>query len=742
MSGILRTLSFAVLVITAASIAAPPPPPPPPTSQPGGVTLFTVPERLLPDPAERGKPYPVPPTKWETRPVLWGWSSVLPDGSGLAFGGVHQTADDGIAHTSVKDGANWKPIVDDLRKANPLQPRVAQVRALRDACKDAIAAARNIYFEGAASDEQAKLVASGVNPSVENLSAGLGKFIADLKGQAGLGEYEAGQVAYAMKHLNAAVGWIKPITGSPAVEPLADLRRGQIELEMAGEAFDAEPPPRALSLITWEPKTKLFVIFGGDHMDYQTNDLWVFDPAKSRWQQRHATSAPEPRGDHHFEPLGDGRIAMFGGYAFIKGRIYQHCGPARWIYDVQKNAWSADDQNEPMSPGDIRSAQYWPPAAPESAMMKARPDATANEAKLKAIPVNTWVRLKTPEMHKDSPGLCRDWGTTPFDCEHDIALVYAGGHASYAGNDVARYHLATDRWEISDPMEVPLGCCGTNEQYPSGFNYNQRPWVKKHVWNSQAYDPDIRKMIMAGVNDEKVDRFFYVYDPMKADWVSRHRLTAGQGNGSGGVQLRHTKHGVFEWYGDTAWLLDDQAMEWKKLNVKGKMPNTSIDNCGMVYDPKRGRMLFFTMGYAKPYDGQVFALDLNTLEVTPLNPEGMTTAGKWTIFPREAAYLPKSDLFIIADRLRIDRKPSPNLFPAFDSAKNRWVTVKLPFEAGERQQQFPGGVSNGMAYDAKRDLLWVIDSSWAGGIWVLRFDPAKTEIAPLKDALPPAEEKK
>ncbi len=346
MLGILRTLSFAVLVTSAVAIAEPKPPPPPPTSQPGGVTLFTVPERLLPDPAERGKQYPVPPTKWETRPVLWGWSSVLPDGSGLSFGGVHQLADDGIAHTCAKDGANWKPIVDDLRKANPLQPRVAQVRALRNTCKDAIATARHIYFEGATSNEQARLIVSGVNPSIDKLAADLGKFITDLKAQAGLPEYESGQVAYALKHLTAAAGWIKPINGAPSVEPMANLRRGQIELEMAAEAFDAEPPPRSLSLVTWEPKSKLFVIFGGDHEDYLMNDTWVLDLDKKAWTRAAPDKAPSPRAGHQLFWLPkSGRVALYEGYIQTSDTTYRGADHAvlaplqLWLFDAQAGRW-------------------------------------------------------------------------------------------------------------------------------------------------------------------------------------------------------------------------------------------------------------------------------------------------------------------------------------------------------------------------------------------------------------------
>jgi hypothetical protein len=127
------------------------------------------------------------------------------------------------------------------------------------------------------------------------------------------------------------------------------------------------------------------------------------------------------------------------------------------------------------------------------------------------------------------------------------------------------------------------------------------------------------------------------------------------------------------------------------------------------------------------------------MEVAPLNPEGMKQAGKWSIFLREVAYLPDSDLFLWVDRMNIDGKISPDLYPAFDAAKNQWVTVKLTLPPGVRQF---GNVSTGVAWDAKRSLLWVGDSGYDGGVYALRFDPAKAEITPLKDYVPPAEQKK
>jgi hypothetical protein len=329
----------------------------------------------------------------------------------------------------------------------------------------------------------------------------------------------------------------------------------------------------------------------------------------------------------------------------------------------------------------------------------------------------------------------RDWGTWVYDPDRDMLYVWAGGHASYCGNDVARYHLATGRWEVTDPVEIPIGCAGSNEQYPSGFDYNQRPWCKKHVWNSQSYDPVLKKMLAAGANDQQVDQFYYVYDPDKSDWGSRHPVAKGMSHDGYGMNLRYTKHGMLGWYGD-AWLLDEKTMQWSPVKPQGKLCGAGVDSCGMVYDSKRDRMLFATLGgYARPYDGQIYALDMNNSQVTQLNPEGALGANspiKWTPFLREVTYLPESDLFIWASRYNFNGKPVPDQFMAYDAGKNRWVGIKLPLQAGARPFDL-AGVCTSIHFDAKRGLIWGCDAAWDGGVWVLRFDAAKAEITPLAD---------
>jgi hypothetical protein len=265
----------------------------------------------------------------------------------------------------------------------------------------------------------------------------------------------------------------------------------------------------------------------------------------------------------------------------------------------------------------------------------ARPDAAANEAKLKAIPVNTWVRTAP------IPFSGRDWGTWGVDFERDMFYVWAGGHGSYPGNDVARYHLGTDRWEITEIPTMPLGGIGSCWDYPLGVDFNKRPWVKCHTWNSHAYDTTLRKMVQIGYGSW--DSNFYLYDPDKADWTSRHPLVGISVNLMKS-NLRDTKHGMLCWQWENVALLDAKSMQWKGIPFKGKMPGSDVDSSALVYDPKRDRMLFLSTGW------QIHALDFASSKVTELNPEGMDNSKSLTSGLREIGYHPDSDLFIIPEQ--------------------------------------------------------------------------------------------
>ncbi len=82
------------------------------------------------------------------------------------------------------------------------------------------------------------------------------------------------------------------------------MHQAQIAMEKAAEALDAEPPPRALSPLVYDAKNKLFILFGGDHLDYLTNDTWVFDPSKKTWRLRGARNRTRRRAQSHAQGRG------------------------------------------------------------------------------------------------------------------------------------------------------------------------------------------------------------------------------------------------------------------------------------------------------------------------------------------------------------------------------------------------------------------------------------------------------
>ena len=69
----------------------------------------------------------------------------------------------------------------------------------------------------------------------------------------------------------------------------------QITTELLAELLDVEPAPRLVSPLVHDAKTKLFVLFGGDHGDYLMNDTWTFDPAKRQWTHRNPEVRPPRR---------------------------------------------------------------------------------------------------------------------------------------------------------------------------------------------------------------------------------------------------------------------------------------------------------------------------------------------------------------------------------------------------------------------------------------------------------------
>lgn len=683
----------------------------------------------LPALAQKAKPiYCSAPQADLNKPIIWGTDCRVSDDLGLSFGGCDQAADDGAAHTRVLRAGNWVDIQDDLRKANPLQLFHDRVRSIRDEVKNTAAAARSIYFDGAAPEDQVKEATADVIPSLQKATKDVTDATAAFKAMQASGRKPldaAAQVGLdrALARLEDADRSLTDTTAAlkSAVSPYAFkvLWDAQLALERAAEWLDAEPAPRALSPIAYDAKTKCFVLFGGDHLDYMTNDTWVFDPARQRWEHRHPKTAPPPRANHTLRDTGDGKVRLSGGFThnntdiWYMGPLYQLRDDGDWVYDVAANTWTSLAGQSGVAP-DQREYRTMACFLPQGFIeADGRPDAAANEAKLKALPVNTWVVMDPPLK----PRVNRDWGSACIAPDRDVLLRWSGGHCAHCGSDVPMYHFATNRWELPFPVEFCLGQCYSNTSYPTGFNFNRRPWVSGHTYKAFEYDPVARLMVFVGHNP-----WSYLFDPAAADWIGRTGKPDGMSYNSSFYTLTccQTPEGIYCWTArGEIFGFDAKVRVWQPVKLSGeRLPGSAVDHCGMGYDSRRDRLICFPTAYGRPFTGQAFAVDRKSGAVQRLDPSGMAGATAIPSFLRELVYLPDADLMVdVGSTLPADSsgiRPTP----AYDCAANKWValTVAGPSPAGKDGRN----VSAGAAYDAKRGLIWATDTR--GQIYVLRLD--------------------
>jgi len=708
----------------------------------------------------QGKPYHLTAVDLKQH-IIWDAKLREPEGSGLAFGGQDQDSDDGRGHTHIWADGRWKSIHQELVRANPLQKQHAGLWRLRNQTKGALATARRIYFKGLLREKENELLRTDLAPQLMQTRNALAAFSwpAGLAGPFDSGDepeknpfnsgdkpemntYYRGQIEYAKKKLSAA-GEGLSIPQSINADTLSALLEVQIELELAAQSLAAEPPARAMNCgaarladrrqgpsgrtIAYDAKHKVYVIFGGDHLDYLTNDTWVFDPKVMRWYQKHPQGAPPPRANHQLAVTAEGTIRLSGGYTYSSntgytGGQYRNLDDGEWEYDIATNRWKGGE----LVAADARTYRAGP-FHPGYFHLGGRPDAKKFTAWLSRIPANQWIA--TNPIHR--PRLNRDWGTARIDPSHDLMLRFSGGHSAHGGTDVLHYHFSTNRWELPCAVEFPLGQLYSNTSYPNGYNFNLRPWITGHTYQNYEYSRNIRQMIFAGR-----PRHSYFYDVVRGDWVARKKKPQAMqyNNCFYTLTLTGTPSGVICWdRNGRVHRFDSTKRNWVELPLTGdNLPGAYVDNSTIAYDANRNRVLILnTAGYRKPYDGQIFSVDLKTNRVAALSPGGRKHAANFATIDKCCFHI-KSDLLILGTYLKGGEDHTPT--PAYDCKNNCWVTLDLKYNVSRRGartlRQFPHTRSDGLMYDENRNLIWGTDTN--SQVYVLRLDTTTANQQPLR----------
>ena len=236
-------------------------------------------------------------------PLLEGlsWHMLACDGQGrvVAVGSDKKIENVGWTRTVVFDAASgqWSPL--------PLPPedvvkRHRDLVAASEALIDLVGRIRLAWYrdpKGVGTEEELKALSERCEKLAQH--AGMDGFKAELA--------KVGDLLKARTTLDA-------LKAARALQP-----------KVGDDAFAQYPVPhsRRNAPLVYDEKNEVFVLFGGDHEDFQVNDTWTLDLEKKAWKRMNPDLAPSPRAGHAACYLPkSGRVAVYEGYVSSGGGDY------------------------------------------------------------------------------------------------------------------------------------------------------------------------------------------------------------------------------------------------------------------------------------------------------------------------------------------------------------------------------------------------------------------------------------
>lgn len=477
--------------------------------------------------------------------------------------------------------------------------------------------------------------------------------------------------------------------------------------------------------------------YGARDYLYRDFELWTYDVKENRWalvgcwkQKEHEIAegvigfmenAPSmPRTDA-LQAVGDaaGRVACLS----VERR---NEGKKGW-WDEAMYVCAVDPAREDaagaaqraVAPGTIatRTGKYLPGWFDDTPA----PDAQATEAALAVLPANAWVRMQPPKVLERN----RDWGTATFDTDRQQILFFSGGHCAYSGTDVSIYSTRTNRWRNSALAEMPIEFCRGTGYHAQAWSFTQRPFMTSHTYRMYAYDPILKKMVLANRSHT------HVFDPLTGEWERAPKPAPFQIGFN--PKLVTTPEGVMAWANPnrgskvrsfasgegSLYRYDKGADDWVAIATKAGVPGVPFADLGtLVYDSKRARLLLFATEN-RTAKTSVWSCDPKSGAFEKID---VANGEHGVEYPRESVYLPDADLVLFADA-RGKAADGSVVAASYDVEGKRFrgVTLGLPKDSNRKKGAY-GGVGCGLMYDAGRKLAWIVYYDWQ--IWALRFDAA------------------
>ncbi len=586
-----------------------------------------------------------------------------------------------------------------------------------------------------------------------------------------------------MSRFAAAAEKVAALLAEPkTLGALKAARALQREVEQLAERQYPVPPSRRNSPLAFDATNKLFVLFGGDHEDYLTNDTWLLDLSRGAWRRARPKLAPSPRAGHALVHLpGTGKVALYAGYVQSNDNWYgtRPWKPAQpqelWTYDAKADrwdllgAWQAKRGAAAIPAPGLGfygySGQYYSPPAlatdgkgglilevpgtsrSKSATWTLKVDAARHDAagakKLGKAPDQRLYRTERfLASYCEVPDAPKPTGLDKLPANKWVALPPVRRNAAYG---CRQRDWGTAVWD-SDNDQIILwggGHCVRSASCPLHYS----PISGRMV---EGYDADEPYSANGGggsgsslVNRPWVDAHAYnayaydpkaklmvtssgfLYDPLRMDWLRDGPMRRPFRFTWSSTVMEATPHGAVVWTRAAKesrvglWVFD-RPKGWTDLKPRGKLRQPYCDSEGMTYDSKRDRLLLgWGGGYMKAGDGTLTAFDFKSRDVEKVTPGNLELGRIQNT--REMMYADHADWVLFAEPLVVGKgKAAKPYLRIYDCEKNKYFLL----DAG-RGPQAPTH-SQGWCYDAGRKLIYVI--TFRGAVHALRIDPSSAEL--------------
>jgi N-acetylneuraminic acid mutarotase len=248
----------------------------------------------------------------------------------------------------------------------------------------------------------------------------------------------------------------------------------------------AEPSPRGLSGVAYDPGTQRLIMFSGGEEPGFSSETWTYDPVADTWTTS-PTSAPSryptPRIGHvlAYDP-NTGKLIMFGGGTRGFDSRTLKIGDLlndTWAYDPVANTWTNLRPSGSVPEPRYMYAMAYDPSIRKVVLFGGM-SATGRFGDTWAYdPVaNTWTKLE-PAGKPPAP---RAFASLVYDNASRLLILFGGGVSlGTLFNDVWAYDGVKNTW---------------TQLKPAGESPSARGG------QSMAYDPSTRRLIMFGGLDE------------------------------------------------------------------------------------------------------------------------------------------------------------------------------------------------------------------------------------------------